>query len=58
MGDTGNAGSQGGDRLSEDDLNRIQREFSNAIRSVNISLIEDYISRPELTETSTRKDTT
>jgi ankyrin repeat protein len=31
--------------MSEDELDKVQKEFFNAIRSVNISLVEDLISR-------------
>lgn len=32
-------------RLSEDELDKVQKEFLNAIRSVNFSLVEDLISK-------------
>jgi hypothetical protein len=44
-GDGGNDQPHSSDRLSEEDLDRVQKEFFNAIRSVNLSLVEDLISR-------------
>jgi len=44
-GDSGSTNPRSGDRLNEEDLDKIQKDFTNAIHSVNISLIEDYVSK-------------
>ena len=44
-GDSGSTNQRSGERLNEEDLDKIQKDFTNAIHSVNISLIEDYVSK-------------
>lgn len=44
-GDSASAHPRAGDRLGDEELDKIQKDFTNAIHSVNISLIEDYVSK-------------